>query len=113
MSNVIDIGIEKEIIDKGLTAPRVTVEQIDALMEKVHYWCHRIDDTTTIVATAVLKYDNGETFTLGSESSACASPENFDFDLGEKIACERAERTARDLLWTLEGYSLKKALINE
>jgi hypothetical protein len=44
-------------------------------------------------------------FTVTGES-ACASPENFDAAIGEKIALEQA----RNKIWMLEGYLLKEKL---
>jgi len=39
-------------------------------------------------------------------TSACASPANFDKDLGQKIAYQKAV----DQVWALEGYLLKQRL---
>jgi hypothetical protein len=50
-----------------------------------------------------LKLSNG--FTVTGES-ACASPENFDAELGKKIA----RGNARDKIWALEGYVLRNTL---
>jgi len=101
-------SIEQEIQAKELTAPRITPSDINALMAKVTYWVQRIPETTTTVAVA---FDaNG--FSLANEISACASPENFDAAIGEKIALEMAENAAREQLWLLEGYKLKCALNN-
>lgn len=101
---------EKEIEDhieaKGLNAPRISVKEIDELMSQVTYYIHHIPDTTTIQVTAFDK--NG--FSLTSELSACASPENFDFEIGKNIALEKCEKSARDELWKLEGYRLKRNL---
>jgi hypothetical protein len=44
-------------------------------------------------------------FTVTGES-ACASPENFDAELGRKIAF----KNAREKIWQLEGYLLKEKL---
>ena len=44
-------------------------------------------------------------FTVTGES-ACASPENFDAELGKKIA----RSNARDKIWALEGYALRERL---
>lgn len=44
-------------------------------------------------------------FTVTGES-ACASPANFDEEIGKKIAFEQA----RNKIWTLEGYLLKQKL---
>lgn len=102
-----DQAIEQEIQNKGLTAPRVTFDQIQALMGQVTYHCHVVPGTTTTVCTAIDK----DGFTLANGMSACASPENFNAELGEKIAKQNAERQAMEELWKLEGYALKKRLV--
>ncbi|MGS2743593.1 Gp49 family protein [Halomonas sp. LS-001] len=102
-----DQAIEQEIQDKGLTAPRVTPADIDSLMSHVTYYCHVVPGTTTTVCTAIDK----DGFTLATGVSACASPENFNVELGEKIAKQNAERNALEELWKLEGYALKKRLV--
>lgn len=91
--------IEQEIQRKGLTAPRVTPAQIDATIAHVQY--HVFPGTTTTVACLTLR--NG--FTVLGES-ACASPENFDAALGQRIAFEDAKRK----IWALEGYALRERL---
>ncbi len=91
--------IEQEIQDKGLTAPRVTQARIDSLIVDEDY--HVFPGTTVTVAILILK--NG--FTVTGES-ACASPENFDEELGRKIAREQA----RNKIWALEGYALREKL---
>jgi len=47
-------------------------------------------------------------FTVTGES-ACASPENFNKSIGEKLARENA----RNKVWALEGYLLKQKLYVE
>jgi len=91
--------IEKEIQDKGLNAPRLTPEQISDAIVKDQYYVFPGAQTTVCLLT--LK--NG--FTVTGES-ACASPENFDIELGRKIARENA----RNKIWMLEGYLLKQRL---
>ena len=93
--------IEKEIQDKGLNAPRLTPELIDDVINDWEY--HVFNGVLTVCC---LTLENG--FTVTGES-ACASPENFDKELGEKIAFENA----RDKIWQLEGYLLKERLHNE
>ena len=44
---------------------------------------------------------------MGTGESACVDPVNYNKALGEKYAKERAEATARNKLWELEGYLLK------
>ncbi|MRT30799.1 Gp49 family protein [Herbaspirillum sp. CAH-3] len=97
-----DQAIEQEIQHKGLTAPRVTPEDIDRLMARVQYLGGRVGDTTSTVVHAFL---DGK-FLLASGHSACVSPENFDADIGTDIARKQAEAKAREKLWELEGYVL-------
>lgn len=94
--------IEQEIQAKGLTAPRLTPDQIDAAIVSAHY--HVFPGTTLTVCC--LKLRNG--FTVTGESAA-ASPENFDQEIGIKIA----RQNARDKIWALEGYLLKEQLFNQ
>jgi hypothetical protein len=92
-------AVEQEIQDKGLTALRVTPETIDRCIVSEQY--HVFPDTTMTVA--LLSLQNG--YQVVGES-ACASPENFDAELGRKIA----RRNARDKIWALEGYALRNRL---
>lgn len=92
-------AIEQEIQDKGLTAPRLTPQLIDSMIVGEKY--HVFEGTQTTVACLTLQ--NG--FTVTGES-ACASPENFDAEIGRKIARENA----REKIWLLEGYLLKQKL---
>ncbi|WP_249451677.1 Gp49 family protein, partial [Escherichia coli] len=48
---------------------------------------------------------NHFSFTVTGES-ACASPENFDAEIGRKIA----RQNAVNKIWMLEGYLLKQKL---
>jgi len=102
MSTVTDSQMEQEIIAKGLTAPRITNDQITKLMESVNYHTYVVPGTTTTVAVAML-----DGFTLCQEITACVDPANFDADLGRKYAIEKAAGVARNKLWELEGYKLK------
>ena len=94
-----DEQVELEIQRKGLTAPRITADMLDDVISDIRYWI--APGTTLTVCCLVLK--NG--FTVTGES-ACASPENFDKELGEQIAY----RNAKDKIWALEGYLLKQKL---
>ena len=91
--------IEKEIQDKGLTAPRVTSEDIERVIVSEQY--HQFEGTTFTVCLLELK--NG--FQIIGES-ACADHKNFDAELGRKIAREKA----KNKIWELEGYLLKERL---
>lgn len=100
-----DKDMEKEIVDKGLTYPRITNDEIEAKMKDVQYDCHIVPGTTTTVITAylVIGYVN---FTLATEIMACVDPRNFNKELGEKYGKEKAAKAAKDKLWELEGYRL-------
>ena len=92
-------SIEAEIQAKGLNAPRLSPEKIDDVIAGEDY--HVFPGTTLTVCC--LKLRNG--FTVIGESAA-ASPENFNAELGRKIA----RNNARDKIWTLEGYLLREQL---
>ena len=94
-----EASIEKEIQDKGLNAPRLTPDLIDTKIVGCTF--HVFKDSCLTVCCMTLQ--NG--FTVTGES-ACASPENFDIELGEEIAY----KNARDKIWMLEGYLLKQRL---
>ena len=96
-----DRSAEDEILAAGLTAPRVTQDQIQALMDKLIWRYEQPEGTTSTFAHAFLGR-----FYVASGHSACVSPENFNADLGMKYAREQAEGKARDKLWELEGYKL-------
>ena len=110
--------IEQEIQDKGLNAPRLTPDYIDSVIQSVHYFTaadgalnadNNYDPLVGapsqlyLLTHCVLVLKNG--FTVTGES-ACASPENFDRIIGQKIAYENA----RNKIWELEGYLLKEKL---
>lgn len=122
-----DKAIEQEIQAKGLTAPRVTPADLEANIASEHYftaadgYCGALvateefqslpDDERLVVPPepldlltfCVLVLKNG--FTVTGES-ACASPENFDAELGRKIARQNAVAK----VWPLMGYALKQQL---
>lgn len=93
--------LEKEIQDKGLNAPRLTPELIDNCIVDESFYV--FPDSTFTVCLLTLR--NG--FQVCGES-ACASPENFDAEIGKKVA----RANARDKIWQLEGYLLKQKLVN-
>lgn len=91
--------VEREIVKKGLTAPRVTPAAIEDAIVAEQY--HVFPGTTLTVCCLTLR--NG--FTVTGESAA-ASPMNFDEELGRKIARDHA----RNKIWQLEGYLLRQRL---
>lgn len=115
-----DHDIELEIQAKGLTAPRVTPADIEANIVQERYFTaaqgvagatyviHNPNEhgSLSLLTFCVLVLKNGFTVT---GLSACASPENFDAELGRKIAREKAV----DQLWPLMGYALKEKLYTQ
>lgn len=106
-----DDAIEQEIQAKGKTAPRVTPADIEANIAG-EYWFTAWDavhadaprmEALQLLTFCVLVLKNG--FTVTGES-ACASPENFDAELGRKIA----RQNAVNKMWPLMGYALKDRL---
>jgi Phage protein (N4 Gp49/phage Sf6 gene 66) family len=117
-----DAGIEQEIIAKGLTAPRVTPADIEANIYSEHYFtaiegavgraimanedgCQG-PEALELLTFCVLTLQNG--FTVVGQS-ACASKENFNADIGKKIARANAVNN----IWPLMGYELRTQLNKE
>lgn len=122
-----DQAIEQEIQAKGLTAPRVMYADIEAKIVSEHYFtawegaqlAYWADSDLlnpksiegqpdksgplSLLTFCVLVLRNG--FTVTGES-ACASPANFNGEIGRTIARENAI----EKVWTLEGYMLKERL---
>lgn len=113
-----DQQIENEIMAKGLNAPRVTQADIQSEIAAVHYFTaeeavmHTEGDDVRyfmsmpalkLLTFCVLVLDNG--FTVTGES-ACASPENFNSQIGQKIARQKAE----EKIWPLLGFRLRDKL---
>ena len=119
--------IEQEIQSKNLNAPRLTPDHIDSVIQSVHYFTAgdgyagalasseefnslpegerfiNPPQQLDLLTFCVIVLKNG--FTVTGES-ACASPENFNAEIGQKIAYENA----RNKIWQLEGYLLKEKL---
>lgn len=126
MSNT-EQQVEQEIQAKNLNAPRITPEHIGSVIVSEHYFTAAQGDAKAIedwafvngslngaavrpvpkalelLTFCVLVLKNG--FTVTGES-ACASPENFDPEIGKSIAYDNA----REKIWLLEGYLLKENL---
>jgi hypothetical protein len=94
-----DQEIEQEIQRKGLNAPRLTPAHIEQTIAEAAY--HVFPGSQLTVCCLTLR--NGYTVT---GESACVSPQNFDAELGRKIALQKA----RDKIWALEGYLLREKL---
>lgn len=94
--------VEQEIVEKGLTAARITPADIEGAIVREQF--HVFDGTTTTVCCLTLR--NG--FTVIGES-ACASPENFNAELGQRISRDNA----KNKIWSLEGYKLRDKLYRD
>jgi hypothetical protein len=119
-------SIQNEIEAKGLTAPRVTPADIEAEIASEHFFTafdgvvgayhshggvyqgtmpNDLNSAALPLLTfCVLVLRNG--FTVTGES-ACASPENFDEEIGRKIA----RQNAVNKIWPLLGFSLRDAIV--
>lgn len=110
-------AIEAEILAKGLTALRVTPGEIDAAI-KFEFYLNAAEavgavghdglvgdvplagsgvEALQVMTVCFLVLQNGF---IATGESACISPENYDQELGRKIARENA----RNKIWALEGY---------
>lgn len=105
-----DQQIEQEIQAKGLTAPRVTPADIEAEIAAEYSFTAAsalrqapLHESLKLLTFCVLVLRNG--FTATGES-ACASPENFDAEIGRKIARQKAV----EKIWPLLGFRLRDQL---
>ena len=113
--------IEQEIQAKGLTQPRVTPAAVEAEIEAECYFT-AMDGVNRSERGNAIDYGNGPAalklltfcvlvlrngFTVTGES-ACASPENFNAEVGRKIA--RANAVQK--VWPLLGFRLRDRLAN-
>ena len=118
MTNPTDREFEQLLQAKGLNAPRITPDMVQANIASEHYFTAREGvygagteesvppEALGLLTFCVLVLQNG--FTVTGES-ACASPENFDAEAG-RIA---ARRNAENKIWPLMGYELKCRLSQE
>ena len=112
-----EAAIEKEIQDRGANvAPRLTPQLIDESILSVHYM-HGAEmedslgfptskESLGCLTICVLVLKNG--FTIVGKS-ACASPANYNAEIGRKITRD----DARNQVWALEGYALRNRLAAE
>lgn len=114
-----DTPIETAIVAAGANvAPRITPADITANIVSEHYFTagdgivgaaggpgpHTYNSTLDILTFCVLVLRNG--FTVTGES-ACASPENFNAEIGRRIARENAVAK----IWPLMGYELRSNIV--
>ena len=92
-------AIEKEIQAKDLNAPRLRPEDIDAAIVSETYTV--LPSGKAMICELILR--NG--FSVRGES-ACVSKENFNEEIGRKVAFD----DARSKVWLLEGYLLQERI---
>lgn len=104
-----DEQLEQERLDKGLgvEAPRITLEHIKSLMQRVEVVTEYSDNPIPHV-TAKAFLDGS--FFLGTAVSKAVDPANFDKELGFKYSTQDVLKAAEDKLWELEGYRLYSSL---
>ena len=91
--------LEQELTDKKLNAPRLSPALIDVTILTEQYYIF----PGTVMTVCCLTLQNGYNV-VGT--SAPASPENFNEEIGRKIAKDHA----RNQIWALEGYLLKEKM---
>ncbi len=130
-----DESVEQSLQRLGKTAPRLTPDDIEAVIASEHYFTAAqgvegvghasrlaaaiaaggdpfgdgeaiVDPALPLLTFCVLVLRNG--FTVTGES-ACVSAENFDADIGKRVA----RAAAKQKIWPLEGYLLKERLFQQ
>lgn len=98
-----DDAVEQMIKAKGLTAPRVTPEDMAANITDVEIVKH-LSHGGQVLRWAVLTTKSG--FAVTGNPSVSVSPENDDAEIGVAVAIANA----KNALWPLMGYALKEKL---
>jgi hypothetical protein len=103
-----DNKIESAIQEaRAYVAPRISPEQVNALLSRVDYVTTVPEGTTSTFTHAYLVSKDGKKhFHLATGHSACVSPENFNAQIGADIAISKARQAAKDKLWELLGFNL-------
>lgn len=98
-----DQSIERAIQEKGLTAARVTQDDIKANIVDTEIVKH-VTKSGQVLRWAVITTRNG--FAVVGKPSCSVSSANDDQELGEMIAVANSQ----DELWPLMGYELRSRL---
>lgn len=96
--------LEQVLQDKGLNAPRVTLGMINDVVSKSFVTFTVLPNTTTTICQIILP----NKFTLLG-TSACISKDNFNVEVGQRIALD----DAKSKLWELMGYAMMDDAYNE
>jgi hypothetical protein len=98
-----DAAIEAAIQAKGLTAPRVTLDDLNANIAHTEIVKH-VSVSGQVLRWAVITTRCG--FSVTGRPSCSVSAENDRADIGEAVAIDNT----RTELWPLMGYALKERL---
>ena len=96
-------SIEQAVQAKGLTAPRVSLTDLEANIAETEIVKH-VSVSGQVLRWAVITTRNG--FSVAGKPSCSASSQNDDQEIGEQLAITNA----RQELWPLMGYALKEQL---
>lgn len=107
--------VSEEELNQKAVAPRVTLEQLEAnILDEAYFTAgsafknedlkgEKYHPSMDLLTFCVLVLRNGFTVT---GQAACASPENFDPEIGRRVARGDAVRQ----VWALMGYELRSKL---
>lgn len=114
--------LEQAIVKAGADkAPRITPSYIDDCIASCYFFTAEegvagadlinkqvttVNPSLKLLTICILVLKNG--FTVVGKS-ACASPENYNADIGKDIAW----KDAKEQIWLLEGYLLKQNLYEQ
>lgn len=89
--------------------PTIAAEAIDEMMQACHAQIGQPPGTTSTFAHIY----TATGFYLATGHSACVAPENFDAEVGTRLAMVDGLLKAKDILFQLEGYRLHCSLTEE
>lgn len=97
------VELEKSLVERGLTAPRVTPQLIDSKITDVEY------ETVTLKSGRKFMYcyitlENG--FQVSGKPSVCVSGKNFCEQTGREISYKNAYSE----IWGFEAYLLSEMI---
>lgn len=98
---LIRLGLVRPTSELMIELEKIPFDRIKSIFDTLEYRFHRTEGTNETVCSAVL---NGK-FVIASGTSGCLKDEDFNQELGEKFARERAEADAMNALWKMEGYA--------
>lgn len=96
-------SIEQQIVNKGLTAPRVTLAELNDNIVHTEIVKH-VTPSGQVLRWGVLTVKSG--FGVTGRPSVAVSSANDDAEIGERTAIDNA----RSELWPLMGYALREKL---